>query len=72
MATLCVPAPVGTLGSHWFVEVTPTYHFTRDGYNPDRWAGEHLKKIKECENNAAVMGQFVMWRSFLETHGAAN
>ena len=60
------------LASHWFVEVTPTYHFTRDGYNPDRWAGEHLKKIKECENNAAVMGQFVMWRSFLETHGAAN
>jgi hypothetical protein len=31
-----------------------------------------LKKIKEIENNAAVMGQFVMWRDFLTTHGAAD
>lgn len=57
------------LAEDWFLEVTPTYHFTRDGYKTDGWAGEHLKKIKELENNAAVMGQFVMWRSFLETHG---
>lgn len=54
----------------WFVELTPTYHFTHDGKNPDAWAGEHLKKIKEMENNAAVMGQFVMWRDFFLTHGA--
>ena len=56
----------------WFVEVTPTYHFTRDGRQPDSWAGEHLKKIKELENNAAVMGQFVMWREFLVKHGAGD
>ncbi|MCP4308835.1 MAG: DUF4365 domain-containing protein [bacterium] len=60
------------LGSEWYAEVTPTYHFTRDGYHADAWAGERLKKIKEFENNAAVMGQFVMWRSFLTTHGAAD
>ena len=60
------------LGSCRFVEVTPTYHFTRDGWQPDSWAGEHLKKIKEFENNAAVMGQFVMWRDFLVTHGAGD
>jgi hypothetical protein len=54
------------------VEVTPTYHFTRDGKEPDSWAGERLKKIKEMENNAAVMGQFVMWRSFLLTHRAGD
>ena len=53
----------------WFVELTPTYYFTRDGRNPDRWSGERLKKIKDMENNAAVMGQFVMWRDFFVTRG---
>ncbi|MER8751204.1 DUF4365 domain-containing protein [Mesorhizobium sp. M1050] len=56
----------------WFAEVTPTYHFTRDGFEPDLLSGEHLKKIKELENNAAVMGQFVMWRAFLTTHRAGG
>jgi hypothetical protein len=61
------------LGGNWFVEITPTYHFTRDGYKPDeRYGGERLKKIKEFENNAAVMGQFVMWRYFLTHHAAAD
>jgi hypothetical protein len=61
------------LGSEWYAEITPTYHFTRDGYKPDElFGGERLKKIKELENNAAVMGQFVMWRHFLTTHGAAT
>lgn len=61
------------LGGKWFVEITPTYHFTRDGYKSDElFGGERLKKIKELENNAAVMGQFVMWRHFLTTHGAAD
>ena len=49
----------------WYLEITPTYHFTSDGYREDRFAGEHLKKIKELENNGAVMGQFVMWRFYL-------
>lgn len=47
-------------------------HFTRDGYKTDLFGGDHLKKIKELENNAAVMGQFVMWRYFLTNHGAAD
>lgn len=51
----------------WYLEITPTYHFTRDGYREDRFAGEHLKKIKELENNAAVVGQFAMWRHYLTT-----
>jgi hypothetical protein len=60
------------LGGVWFVEVTPTYHFTRNGKDKDSWAGDRLKKIKELENNAAVMGQFIMWRDFLVTHGAGD
>lgn len=49
----------------WYLEITPTYHFTSDGYKPDRYAGERLKKIKELENNESVLGQFVMWRHYL-------
>ncbi|MEO3428362.1 DUF4365 domain-containing protein [Pelagibius sp. CAU 1746] len=52
-------------GDVWYLEVTPTYHFTRDGFREDRFAAEHLKKIKEFENNAAVVGQFAMWRHYL-------
>lgn len=49
----------------WYLEVTPTYHFTRDGYREDRFAADRLKKIKELENNGAVVGQFLMWRHYL-------
>ncbi|MGJ5181852.1 hypothetical protein ACQR16_34570 [Bradyrhizobium oligotrophicum] len=56
------------LAGQWYVEVTPTYHFTYNGEDTDGFAGERLKKIKEIENNAAVMGQFVMWRDFLITY----
>ncbi len=52
-------------GDKWYLEVSPTYRFTRDGYRNDRFAAEHLKKIKEIENNAAVAGQFAMWRHYL-------
>jgi len=60
------------LGSRWFLEVTPTYHYTFNGKDDDKFAGERLKKIKEMENNAAVMGQFVMWRDFLCTHRSVD
>lgn len=53
----------------WYLEVNPTYRFTRNGYKPSRFRGELLKKIKELENNAAVLGQFIMWRHFLITRG---
>lgn len=49
----------------WYLEVTPTYVFTKDGREAARFAAENLKKIKEIEKNAAVHGQFVMWREFL-------
>ncbi len=61
------------LGDKWYAEITPTYHFTRNGYKSDElFGGDRLKKIKEFENNAAVMGQFIMWRHFLITYGEAT
>jgi hypothetical protein len=37
----------------------------RDGYREDRFAADHLKKIKEVENNGAVVGPSAMWRYYL-------
>lgn len=57
------------LDKKWYLEITPTYHYTRDGLLPDMFAEEHLKKIKEKEKNAAVFGQVVMWADFLARPG---
>lgn len=53
--------------SAWFLEITPTYFFTRDGYMRDRFEQEHLSGIKRLEKNSAVLGQLVMWAEFLIT-----
>ena len=53
----------------WYLEITPTYHYTRDGLLPDHFAEEHLKRIKEKEKNAAVLGQVVMWADLLARRG---
>ena len=52
-------------GTEWFLQVTPTYHFTRDGRIPSRYAGESLSGIKRLENNQAVHGQVIMWAHLL-------
>jgi hypothetical protein len=52
-------------GSKWFLQVTPNYHFTRDGERPSRFAADLLSGIKRLENNQAVHGQVVMWANVL-------
>jgi hypothetical protein len=49
----------------WYLTIEPAYLFTRDGVRPDGYAGERISKLKRKENNAALRGQFVMWRSVL-------
>jgi hypothetical protein len=53
------------LGSVWYLEVTPTYRFTRDGRLPDRFAEDRLKGIKRLERHRAVLGQLLTWIDFL-------
>jgi hypothetical protein len=53
------------LGDNWYLSVTPTFVFTRDGVRPDRYAADRLTKKKKLEKNQAILGQFVMWRRFL-------
>ncbi len=53
--------------SNWFLEVTPTYFFTRDGYIRDKFERQKLSGIKRLEKNSAVFGQLVMWAEYLST-----
>ena len=52
-------------GGTWYLQISPTYHFTRDGERISRYAGELLSGIKRLENNQAVHGQVVMWAHLL-------
>jgi hypothetical protein len=49
----------------WYLEVTPTYLFTSNGYRQSKWHAEWLKGIKEFEKNLAVRGQLMMWADIL-------
>ena len=44
----------------WYLQITPTYHFTRDGERLSRYAPDLLSGIKRLETNQAVHGQVVM------------
>lgn len=55
------------IDSNWFLEITPTYYFTRDGYTRDKFEQEHLSGIKRLEKNPAVFGQLIMWAEYLIT-----
>ncbi len=53
--------------SNWFLEITPTYFFSRDGYTRDKFEHEKLSGIKRLEKNSALFGQLVMWAEYLST-----
>ena len=54
------------MDGNWFLQITPTYRFTKDGYRDSRFSAEALSGIKRLENNQAVHGQVVMWAEFLQ------
>ncbi|HEV2551900.1 MAG TPA: hypothetical protein VGU20_31625, partial [Stellaceae bacterium] len=57
------------LGDQWFLSVTPTFIFTHDGYRPHHNASALIAGKKKKEKNAAIRGQFVMWRHLLIRSG---
>ena len=52
--------------------VDPTFHFTRDGFQPHRFPGALLAGKKRLERNAAVRGQVVMWQHLLIESGKTD
>lgn len=53
----------------WYLEITPTYHFTRDGRWPSAFYEDKLTGIKQLETNQALLGQTVMWAEYLSRDG---
>jgi hypothetical protein len=53
----------------WYLEVTPTYIFTSDGFQQHRQHGEFITETKLDELNNAVRGQLIMWAGFLTDKG---
>ncbi len=49
----------------WYLEITPTYHFTSNGYTEDKFRAERLQGIKRLDRNPAVLGQLLMWADYL-------
>lgn len=54
-----------TFNRSWFLQITPTYRFTWDGYHIDGRADDRLAWIKRLERNSAVLGQLAMWAALL-------
>jgi hypothetical protein len=48
--------------------LSPTYHFTRDGYAESRYSGEYLKRIKQIEGHEAVGHLTRFWAGYLRSH----
>ena len=53
------------LSDGWYLEITPTYHFTTDGNTEDKFRVERLQGIKRLDRNPAVLGQLFMWEAYL-------
>lgn len=49
----------------WFLEITPTYVFTRDGRTVHRRHEEKLKRIKRMDRNRAVLAQVLLLAEYL-------
>lgn len=52
-------------GGTWFLEITPTYHFTSDGKIPSKFRDSYLSGIKRIEKNVAVTGSVLFWAHLL-------
>ena len=52
--------------NQWYLEITPTYHFTSDGKKEDIFRESRLKGIKRLERNPAVVGHLLMWVDYLK------
>ena len=53
------------IGDEWYLIVTPTHHFTTNGFTPHLYAAPLLSGKKRLDKSAALRGQVIMWHRFL-------
>ena len=49
----------------WYLQITPSYVFTMDGFSPSRYEADLLSGIKQIEHNDAVLVQVQLWTDIL-------
>jgi hypothetical protein len=49
----------------WYLEISPTYHFSNKDKQKNKFSGSYLSGIKNIEGNDSVRGQVIMWADFL-------
>jgi hypothetical protein len=54
------------LDGKWYMEITPTHHYTTDGYTIYRYYEDEIKGIKRLEDNEAVFRQVIFWSRVLK------
>ncbi len=52
----------------WYLEIIPTYQFTKDGIRLDFFHEEKLSGIKRIEGNRAVLSAVLFWSDYLSPH----
>lgn len=62
------------LAGQWYLVITPTYHFTTNGFSPHPHPAALLSGKKRLDKSAALRGQVIMWHRFLagEDEGSRN
>jgi len=53
------------LAGQWYLIVTPTYHFTTNGFSPHPHPSALLAGKKRLDKSAALRGQVIMWHRLL-------
>lgn len=53
------------MGDQWYLIITPTYHFTTNGFTPHPHPAGLLAGKKRLDKSAALRGQVIMWHRFL-------
>lgn len=53
------------LVGQWYLIITPTYHFTTNGFTPHPHPSGLLAGKKRLDKSAALRGQVIMWHRFL-------
>ena len=56
------------IGARWYLEINPTYRFTRDGKNLHRFHEDLLTTITRFDGALAFANQVVMWADYLARH----
>jgi hypothetical protein len=51
--------------SEWCLQIDPTYRYTTDGRQLDRFGSDRLSKMRKLAKNPAVRGHVLMWAALL-------